>query len=162
MQLRAPFPVENQDADNRRKGQKGVKGGSGCGDLIHIKHFVNDILFFIQIALPEVVGNGHADNCDDGDWQRGFKREVDERHFCGFGGQHHVAGGRREDNGGRRGANGRRGAATDTDVHHHREQRGHQQNAQTGCRRDGQRHQTGDKIGGDHQQIGRVNIAQRL
>ena len=27
-----------------------LKGGSGCGDLIHIKHFVNDILFFIQIA----------------------------------------------------------------------------------------------------------------
>lgn len=51
----------------------------------------------------------------------------------------------------RRSADSGGSAAVDANVDHHREQRRHQQYSQTGCRGDGQRHQAGNEISGDHQ-----------
>lgn len=38
--LRAPFAVENQYADYRRKRQNGVESGRGGGYLVYIEHFI--------------------------------------------------------------------------------------------------------------------------
>ena len=151
MQLWAPFAVENQYSDYRGKRQNGVEGGSGGGYLVYIEHFMGDVFFFIQVALPEKVSDRHADDGDNRDRQRGFKGKVNQRHFGGLSGQHDIAGGRGQNNRRRRGANSGGGTAADANVDHDREQRRHQQHPQTGCRGDGQRHQAGNEIGGDHQ-----------
>ena len=151
VQLRAPFAVENQYADYRRKRQNGVESGGGRGYLVYIEHFMGDVFFFIQVALPEKVSNRHADNGHNRNGQRRFKSKVNQRHFGGFGGQHDIPGSGGENNRRRRSADSGGSAAADANVDHHREQRGHQQYSQTGRGGDGQRHQAGDKISGDHQ-----------
>ncbi|SSM12574.1 Uncharacterised protein [Klebsiella pneumoniae] len=98
MQLRPPFTVKDQHADDRGKRQNGIQRRGGGGDVVDIEHLVRNVLFFIQIALPEKVGDRHADNGRDGDRQRGFKSKVDQRHFSGFGRQDDVTRGWREDN----------------------------------------------------------------
>ena len=138
MQFRSPFAIEDQHANNRRKRQDGVQRRSVGGDLVDVEHFVGNVLFFIQVALPEEVGDRHADDSGDGDRQRGLKGKVDQRHFGRFGRQHDVARGGRKDNRRRRGADGRRRPAADTDVYHHREQGRHQQHAEAGRGGDGQ------------------------
>ena len=99
MQFRSPFTIKDQHADDRGKRQNGVQRRGGGGDVVDIQHFVGNVLFFIQVTLPEEMGDCHADNGRDGDGQRGLEGKVDQRHFCGFSRQYNIARGRREDNG---------------------------------------------------------------
>ena len=121
MQLRAPFAVKNKHANNRREGQDGIKRRGGSGDFTDVHHLMADVLFLIEVALPEEMRHAHAENSGDGDWQCGFEGEVNQRHFRGFRSQHHVTGSRGENNRRRRGANSRRCATADPDVNHYRE-----------------------------------------
>ena len=133
VQLRSPFPVENKYTNNRRKRQDGVEGWGCGGNFVHIKHFVNHVLFFIQIALPEKVGDCHADNGHNRDGERSFKSKVNQRHFGGFGGQNDIARSRGENNRRRGGANRCGSTAADANIDHYREQRRHEQYAETCC-----------------------------
>ena len=101
VQLWTPFAVKNQHADNRCERQNGVERWSGGGDFADIHHLMADVLFFIEIALPEEMRDPHSHNGDNRDRQRGLKGEVDQRHLGCFGGQHNVARGWGKNNGGR-------------------------------------------------------------
>ncbi|MOA57746.1 hypothetical protein D3C78_1819840 [compost metagenome] len=79
------------------------------------------VALFVQIALPEEMRDGHADNGRNGNGQSGFKSKIDQRHFRCLGGQYHITGGWRQDNRRRRSADSRRCTAADADINHQRE-----------------------------------------
>ena len=60
VQLWTPFSVKNQHSDDRGERQNGIERGSGRGDFTHVHHFMADVFFLIEIALPEEMRDPHA------------------------------------------------------------------------------------------------------
>ena len=66
MQFRPPFAVKYQYTEYRCERQYGVETRCVGGDFTHIHNVMLFVVLFVQIALPEEMRDGHADNGRNG------------------------------------------------------------------------------------------------